>query len=93
LAALGLTPGQHVGQSYFALYGHLPASVTAMRRALAGEPATTLEYYEGLVFETRWTPTRTAAGTVSGVIGVSTDVTARERELWGPVCQVARVPG
>lgn len=79
LQALGIQPGEHVGQSFFALYGDLPESVAILRRALAGEPALTVERFKGLVFETRWTPTRAADGTVTGVIGVSSDITARAR--------------
>ena len=79
LRLMGLQPGQHVGQSYFSLYGDLPDSVAAMRRALAGEDATTLNAFGDLLFETRWRPTRDPDGTVSGVIGVSADVTARAR--------------
>jgi PAS domain S-box-containing protein len=79
LEALGITPDGHVGQSYFTLYGHLPESVATMRRVLAGEPATTIERFRDLVFETRWMPTRDAEGTVTGVIGVSADITARAR--------------
>jgi len=79
LRLMGLRPGQHVGQSYFSLYGGLPDSGASMRRALAGEEATTLNAFGGLVFEPRWRPTRDPDGTVSGVIGVSADVTARTR--------------
>lgn len=77
LESLGLQPGGHVGQSYFDLYGDMPDSVAAMRRALAGESATTLNRFKGLVFETRWMSTLEADGTVSGVIGVCADVTER----------------
>lgn len=79
LRLMGLQAGQHVGQSYFSLYGNLPDSGAAMRRALAGEDATTLNAFGDLLFETRWRPTRDPDGTVSGVIGVSADVTARTR--------------
>jgi hypothetical protein len=66
LADLGLRPDEHVGQSYFALYGHLHDSVAALKRTLAGEAATTVERYKDLVFETQWMPTRDADGTVTG---------------------------
>lgn len=77
LEALGIAPDAHVGQSYFTLYGHLPESIATMRRVLAGEAATTVERFQDLVFETRWMPTRDADGVVTGVIGVSADITAR----------------
>jgi len=79
LAALGLRPGQHVGQSYFALYGDLADSVAVMRRVLAGEEATTVNRFKGLVFETRWTPLRDESGALTGAIGVSADITERTR--------------
>ena len=75
----GIEPGQHVGQSYFMLYGHLPESIAAMRRALAGEETVTLNEFNGIVFETRWTPIRDADGQPNGVIGVCADVTDRAR--------------
>lgn len=77
LEALGLRPGEHVGQSYFALYGHLPESVEALKRTLSGEAATTVNRYQGLVFETHWMPARDADGTITGAIGVSSDITER----------------
>ena len=79
LAALGIRPDEHVGQSYRALYRHLPDSVAAMERTLAGESVTSVERFKGLVFETHWMPERAADGTVVGVIGVSTDITERRR--------------
>lgn len=79
LAALGIAPDEHVGQSYFALYAHLPDCVAAMERALAGEGATTIDRYRSFVFETRWTPVFDEDGAVSGVIGVSSDITERSR--------------
>jgi PAS domain S-box-containing protein len=79
LEALGIEPDEHVGQSYFALYSHLPDSVAALRRTLGGEAATTVERYKGLIFETQWMPTRDAEGTVTGAIGVSSNITERAR--------------
>src|SRR5262249_30984924 len=77
LEGLGIRPGEHVGLSYFTLYGHLPDSVESLKRTLSGEAATTVNRYEGLVFETHWMPTRDADGTVTGAIGVSSDITER----------------
>lgn len=79
LAALGLRPGQHVGQSYVALYSDLTDSVAVMERVLAGEEATTVNTFKGLVFETRWTPLRDESGAPAGAIGVSADITERTR--------------
>jgi PAS domain S-box-containing protein len=79
LTALGIRPDEHVGQSYFTLYGHLADSVAAMRRALTGEHTMTVNRFQELVFETRWMPLPDTDGGVKGVIGVSTDITERSR--------------
>jgi two-component system cell cycle sensor histidine kinase/response regulator CckA len=79
LSALNLVPGQVVGQSAFELYAEVPAVVSAMRRGLAGEEfSETIELGEH-VYETLYTPLRDTAGAVSGLLGVSIDVTDRKR--------------
>ena len=79
LEALGLRPGQVVGQSAFELYRDDPDVITALRRALAGETFRTLIRARSLVFESWYSPIRDARGVVSGMIGVATDVTERQR--------------
>ncbi len=79
LEALGLRPGQVVGQSAFEMYRDDPDVITALRRALAGETFSTLTRAQGLVFESWYSPVCDARGAVSGMIGVSTDVTERQR--------------
>jgi len=79
LAALGLAPGQVVGRSVFDVYGDVPQIVREARQALAGEALTSVVKIGDKYFETRVTPLTDPAGQVCGVIGVSTDVTERER--------------
>jgi diguanylate cyclase (GGDEF)-like protein/PAS domain S-box-containing protein len=79
LAALGLRPGQAVGQSVFDLYRDVPEVLRDIRRALAGEPVRGITNVAGLVFESSYAPLRTAGGDVAGVIGTATDVTERTR--------------
>jgi PAS domain S-box-containing protein len=79
LASLGLAPGQVVGVSAFEFYRDHPQIVAALRRALAGEDFTELVEVGDVVFETRFTPRRSGAGEVIGVIGVATDVSERRR--------------
>jgi len=79
LAALGLAGGEAVGRSALAAHRDAPAVLTDLRRALAGEEVTGIVDRRGVVFEVRYTPLRDAAGRVSGVIGVATDITARQR--------------
>ncbi|MEK6767622.1 MAG: PAS domain S-box protein, partial [Gemmatimonadota bacterium] len=77
LKALGLRPGQVVGRSVFEVYQDFPGIVADARRALAGEPLTTVAEVGGLAFDVRYTPVRDERGTLSAVVGVGTDITAR----------------
>lgn len=79
LASLGLRPGSAVGQSIFELRGATPSMRENTRRALAGEAFTTTAELAGMILETRLMPLRNGDGTVEGVIGVATDITARRR--------------
>ncbi|NJM07035.1 PAS domain-containing protein [Candidatus Gracilibacteria bacterium] len=77
LQAIGLTPGQVVGQSAFALYAELPEIVEQLRRALAGETFTVVSEVGNTTFETSYAPLRDAKGTMTGVLGIAIDITAR----------------
>jgi PAS domain S-box-containing protein len=81
LQAMGLKPGEVVGHSFFEIYGHHAGAIASARRALAGEEFTSIgELPElNLFVETRWTPQRDYAGNMTGVIGVSNDITERKR--------------
>jgi PAS domain S-box-containing protein len=79
LAALGLEPGQVVGQSVFDLYSGSPIILENTRRALAGESVTYDATLGSIDYETRYTPVFDEAGGVVGAIGVSMDVTERVR--------------
>lgn len=81
LAALGLEPGQVVGQSVFDVYAENRQLLTDARRALAGHPVRAIATVGELVYETRQQPIVEASGKVTGVIGVATDVTDRERAM------------
>ncbi len=80
LEALGRTPGALVGRSIFDVLQDYPQILDNVRRALAGEDLVSTVEIGGFAFETRYSPQRTDAGEVTGVIGVATDVTGR-REL------------
>ncbi len=75
LKALGLKPGEVVGQSVFELYREFPQILENVQRALSGEAFSSEVEVEGLVFETRYSPLLDADNQVAGVIGVATDVT------------------
>jgi len=75
LQALGLKPGQVVGQSVFDLYAGAPNILADIRRALAGEHFVSNSEVSGRVYETHHTPMFGETGGVTGVVGVSIDVT------------------
>ncbi len=77
LTALGSGPHLRVGQSLFDAYPTLPAVHAAARRALAGEEAVVRAAASGRLFETHYVPEVDDEGIVTGVIGVSTDITER----------------
>ncbi len=79
LAMRGHTSASIVGRSIFDLYAGVAPVQEGVRRALAGETVATTADLAGIAFETHYTPLRDANGAVTGVIGVSTDVTERLR--------------
>src|SRR5207247_9224561 len=58
LDALGVRPGQLVGQSVFQLYADLPQALADVRRALAGEAFSHVVEVYGIVLEASYTPLR-----------------------------------
>jgi two-component system cell cycle sensor histidine kinase/response regulator CckA len=85
LSAIGRQPGDAVGHSAFDRYAARPDIVGDVRRALAGETFTVQREINGVMFETRCTPQRDAEGRITGMIGLSIDISdrlavARERE-------------
>lgn len=79
LDLLGFKPEDLVGHSIFKKYADTPRVLENHRRALAGEAFTDIVEDHGVVFESRYSPVRDGYGRVTGVIGVSTDVTERHR--------------
>jgi PAS domain S-box-containing protein len=77
LEALGLQPGQVVGQSAWDIYRDQPGILKAIQRALAGEAFSESVPLGALHFETHYTPTRDEKGEVTGLIGVATDISER----------------
>ena len=79
LEAMGLEPGQVVGQSAYQIYDEVPQILEDLRRALAGERFTSIVDVAGLTFESHYSPVRDESGQVVGLIGVSTDITERKQ--------------
>lgn len=88
LEAVGLKPGQVVGQSAFDLYGTVEivgrsgqrtSGRAVIQRVLAGESIDGITELNGRFFENRFLPMRNASGTIDGMMGVSYDVTEIHR--------------
>jgi len=79
LAALGLQPGQVVGQSAFDVYQDEPPLISEVKRALAGEAFSSTVEMGTLALETWYTPLRDQYGEPAGTIGVSMNITERKR--------------
>ncbi|MBI2767811.1 MAG: PAS domain S-box protein [Chloroflexi bacterium] len=75
-----LAAGEVVGRSAFELYAARPSVTEGIRRGLAGEEfSDTVELAEGTWYETQYSPVRDSTGAVTGLIGVSFNVTERRR--------------
>ncbi|CAN5783726.1 hypothetical protein BH23ACT11_BH23ACT11_13510 [soil metagenome] len=81
LAPLGLRPGEAVGLSAIDLYGNvLPDIKEDLDRALmGGETVSTVAALGEVVFETHYAPLQSGGGDITGLIGVSIDVTEQKR--------------
>ena len=79
LKALGLRPGEVVGQSVFDVYREAPEVLGHIRNAVQGQTVSYTAPVGGLFFETHCAPVRDADGRIVEVLGVSRDITERTR--------------
>jgi PAS domain S-box-containing protein len=79
LELLGLKPGELVGKSYYERHRDRPHLLTLLERSLAGETFTEEVTYDAFYFESYYAPLRDGRGEIEGVVGVSTDITARRQ--------------
>lgn len=80
LAALGLAPGEGVGESVFDRYAEHTALLDQIRRALNGEPVDDEVELDGRILDSWYSPFYDEEGRVAGCIGMAADVTER-REM------------
>jgi PAS domain S-box-containing protein len=83
LKALGLKPGEVVGESVFELYGDYPDIIHAVKLALEGTASKVIAKVGDLYYDTFYSPYFCPEG-CQGVIGLSMDITERiqkEEEL------------
>ncbi|MFC6865299.1 PAS domain S-box protein [Halomicroarcula sp. GCM10025817] len=78
LDALGISPGEFVGESIFDVYAESPDIVSAAKRALAGEEVRSTQAVDGMVFETWYRPIFDD-GDLTAVVGVARDITELKR--------------
>jgi PAS domain S-box-containing protein len=74
LASMGVKSGQLVGKNLFELYREHPSIPGYIRRGLAGESFWYTVQLGEAIYDTWLTPLRDAAGGVTGVAGLSNDV-------------------
>jgi PAS domain S-box-containing protein len=79
LAGLGVESGQLVGTNQYELYRDDPHVLENLQRVLSGETFTAITEHGETVLETWMAPVRDEHGAITGMIGVSTDVTERLR--------------
>ncbi len=79
LGKLNLQEDQRIGQSVFDIYKDQPRALEPIRRGLAGEEFRAEVEIGGRFWSNRYVPQRDENGNVSGVIGVSIDITERKQ--------------
>jgi len=79
LKALGTTPGENVGRPIAKAYREFPAVAENVNRALAGEEFISVVELGSTVLECHYAPSRDETGSITGFLGVATNVTERVR--------------
>jgi PAS domain S-box-containing protein len=90
LAALGVRSGELVGKSVFELYRQHPTIPDYIRRGLGGDSFYYTVQVGDAVYDSWLAPIRDAAGAVTGVLGVSHDM-SEPRRLQAAIIQSDRV--
>ncbi|HEY0136770.1 MAG TPA: PAS domain S-box protein, partial [Nannocystis sp.] len=74
LKNIGVEPGGTVGYNIFELYGS-SENVGDIRRGLAGHSHSALTRIDGRTLETRYEPMRDEADAITGMVGITRDIT------------------
>ncbi len=77
LEKLGLKPEEVVGKSVFDVYKGNKKILNDIKKALSGKEFYDVLYVGDLIFETWYTPVKDKNGDITGVIGVSTDISEK----------------
>ncbi len=80
LEALGLQPGDVVGQSVFELYADAPGILDAVQCALDGQRVDRELEVDGLLFDSWFSPFYDAEGDIAGIIGMGADITDKRNQ-------------
>lgn len=76
LEKLGLKPNEFKGMNVYDIYGHNENDIKHITMALQGENINYISKNHGMVFNTNMSPYYDEFGNISGIIGVSTDLTS-----------------
>ncbi len=79
LQAFGVSDDEFVGQSIFEQFKKFTQELQHLRASLKGKTITSVTRLSELVLETKYTPLRNEDNQITGVIGVSIDITARSK--------------
>lgn len=79
LDATGLSGGEFVGKSMFDIYAELPDVLEQLRQSFTGTTSQSSTLAHGTAWDTWQAPLRTEHGEITGVVGVSLDVTDTKR--------------
>jgi PAS domain S-box-containing protein len=79
LSKLGLKPGQVVGKSVFELYKDYPDMLNEMRKAFNGDTVTNEVNVDGNYFRNWYTPHKSHAGEIIGLLGLSVNITEQKQ--------------
>jgi PAS domain S-box-containing protein len=79
LEDLGLRPGELVGQNLYTVYAADPRAVASLDRVLRGETFNVEREFDQRRLSIYFEPVRDPDGTVTGALGVATDVTEQRR--------------